>query len=147
MSRAIVSWPLVALLASAGCAPEDGRGGADPSTPATRADAGRHWYVTYCASCHGVDGRGDGPAADALEVPPSDLTRIAARSDGRFDAATVARFIDGRERVGAHGPGDMPVWGRRFDDRLERSVVEETRLAPGSIYLLVEYLRSIQSLD
>ena len=35
--------------------------------------AGRVLYTTYCASCHGVDGRGSGPVAGSLVVRPSDL--------------------------------------------------------------------------
>jgi mono/diheme cytochrome c family protein len=107
------------------------------------AASGQEWYVTYCASCHGADAGGDGPAAEALVDRPTDLTRIAARNEGQFDAAGVASYIDGRSVVVAHGPREMPVWGRRFDDRGE-SLAEETRLAPGSILLIVEYLRSIQ---
>lgn len=38
----------------------------------------------YCASCHGVDAKGEGPVAKSLNVKPSDLTRIAARSGGKF---------------------------------------------------------------
>lgn len=98
----------------------------------------------YCGSCHGASARGDGPVASALTPRPADLTRIASRNHGVFDAAEVARFIDGRARVDAHGSSDMPVWGRRFDDRVEHLVADETRLAPGTIYLVVEYLRSIQ---
>jgi mono/diheme cytochrome c family protein len=37
----------------------------------------------YCASCHGADGKGDGPMAKSLKVKPADLTRIAARNGGR----------------------------------------------------------------
>lgn len=31
-------------------------------------------YPDHCASCHGAEGRGDGPAAAGLRVPPADLT-------------------------------------------------------------------------
>jgi len=31
-------------------------------------------YDTSCASCHGTDGRGHGPAADALTPRPRDFT-------------------------------------------------------------------------
>ncbi len=31
-------------------------------------------YPSHCGACHGADGRGDGPAAAALPVPPADLT-------------------------------------------------------------------------
>jgi len=36
--------------------------------------AGAALYPGHCASCHGADGRGDGPQAAALPVPPADLT-------------------------------------------------------------------------
>jgi putative copper export protein/mono/diheme cytochrome c family protein len=35
---------------------------------------GARLYPRNCASCHGPAGRGDGPAAAALKVPPADLT-------------------------------------------------------------------------
>jgi mono/diheme cytochrome c family protein len=131
---------LGALLGCAG----DGPSPAAPSTPESRAAAGDELFRRYCASCHGVSGRGDGPVAASLRLPPADLTRIAARRDGKFDAPATASYIDGRTRVVAHGSAEMPTWGRRFDDRLETSAADETKLAPGDIYLIVEYLRSIQ---
>jgi mono/diheme cytochrome c family protein len=129
-------------LAYAGCATEAAAPAA-PSTPESRADAGAEIFRRYCASCHGVSAQGDGEVAVTLRVRPADLTRIAVRR-GRFDAPAIAAYVDGRTRVAAHGPPDMPVWGRRFDDRLETTASEETKLAPGDIYLVVEYLRSVQ---
>lgn len=35
---------------------------------------GQALFNTHCTSCHGTDGRGDGPAAAALDGPPADLT-------------------------------------------------------------------------
>src|ERR1039457_4011137 len=37
--------------------------------PVRRADitSGKNMFVNYCASCHGVDGKGNGPAAVALK--------------------------------------------------------------------------------
>ena len=94
-----------------------------------------------------MSARGDGPVADELKTPPTNLTRIAARYGGEFDAARVARYIDGRTELAVHGTREMPVWGRRFDDRTGEALVEETRLGPGPILLIVEYLRSIQETD
>ena len=37
----------------------------------------------------------------------------------------------------------MPVWGRQLDDR-NLMIEQETRFAPGTIYLIVEYPRFIQ---
>ncbi|HEY9716303.1 MAG TPA: cbb3-type cytochrome c oxidase subunit II [Trichormus sp.] len=39
------------------------------------ANAGRGIYQQNCASCHGLDGRGDGPNAISLEKKPPNLTR------------------------------------------------------------------------
>jgi mono/diheme cytochrome c family protein len=107
-------------------------------------ESGYEWFRTYCGACHGTSGRGDGPAAEELRTPPTDLSRIAARSNGWFDATWVARYIDGRAPLAVHGTREMPIWGRRFDDRTGEALVEETRLGPGPIFLIVEYLRSIQ---
>ncbi len=47
--------------------------------------AGRALYFRECASCHGDDGRGDGPAASALSIPPSDFRiHIPFHSDRFF---------------------------------------------------------------
>jgi mono/diheme cytochrome c family protein len=89
------------------------------SADAPGAD-GAKLYRTYCASCHGVSGRGDGPMAEYLRVPPTDLTALARRQRGAFDEEGVARAIDGRARIGSHGPSDMPVWGDAFSSSLAR---------------------------
>ena len=115
-----------------------------PSSEETRAVAGEKTFLSYCSSCHGSSGEGDGPIAPHLNTRPPDLTRIAARNDGSFDREQVARFIDGRERIEIHGSPEMPAWGRRYDDRREYGFRDETLLAPGQILILVDYLASIQ---
>jgi mono/diheme cytochrome c family protein len=111
---------------------------------AARVAAGQRLFAGYCSSCHGAQGLGDGPVAPVLRVPPADLTRIAERDGGTFDAAVVAAYIDGRTRIVAHGERDMPVWGRMYDDRNENIASDETLLSPGMIFNIVEYLRAIQ---
>src|SRR5947209_6201754 len=71
-------------------------------------------FKTYCGSCHGKSAKGDGPLADALRFRPADLTLIAKRNGGKFDADKVYRTIDGRDLVKGHGGTDMPVWGDAF---------------------------------
>src|SRR5262245_45829799 len=39
------------------------------------AARGRQLYVRWCATCHGPDGRGNGPAAPSLIPRPRDFTR------------------------------------------------------------------------
>ena len=75
---------------------------------------GREYYLRYCAPCHGNDADGRGPVAPALKASPPDLRYLGERYGLPLPTGTIARFIDGRQDVAAHGPRDMPVWGRRF---------------------------------
>jgi mono/diheme cytochrome c family protein len=76
----------------------------------TPADSGKEMFNAYCASCHGLNGKGNGPAAAALKSEPTDLTQLAKKNGGKFPALVVISAIkDGTPN--AHGSKDMPVWG------------------------------------
>jgi mono/diheme cytochrome c family protein len=105
--------------------------GATAAEPATVAQ-GRALYAAHCISCHGVGGKGDGRRAGGLNPAPADLTGLAARHGGAFDADAVAAHIDGRASVRQHGPRTMPVWG------------QQKQLARADIDALVAYLKSLQ---
>jgi mono/diheme cytochrome c family protein len=94
--------------------------------------------------CHGSGAKGDGPAAAALQPPPADLTRIAARRGGEFPAPDIAAFIDGRRDLAAHGSRAMPIWGRRFAEDVGSDETGEEMIR-GTLAVLVEYLKSIQA--
>jgi len=114
-------------------------GGAARPAPAqdlSGYQSGESLYRAHCASCHGVDGRGDGPVAASLKVEVPDLTRIARRQGGRFPAEQLRRIIDGRTTLPPHGTRAMPVWGEAFGSEKQASRVVE---------LLVQYLQSIQT--
>jgi mono/diheme cytochrome c family protein len=106
---------------------------------------GRGTYMRDCAVCHGKDAKGDGPYASMLTKKPSDLTQIAKANNGVFPAPRIARIIDGREEVAAHGTRDMPIWGERFGaaSRAAGSNVAPS-VARQRIQLLLQYLNSIQ---
>jgi hypothetical protein len=76
------------------------------------AGQGKYWYLSYSGSCHGTSGKGDGSVAKVLTQKPADLTALEAANGGEFPVTRVMETIDGRREVGAHGPRDMPVWGR-----------------------------------
>ena len=101
---------------------------------------GRALFMEHCASCHGTTARGDGPVAASLRDFPGDLTQFAKRNGGVFPSAKVLRIIEGRD-VGAHGSGEMPVWGHVFrrmpSDTSDGSPTER-------IEAIVRYLESIQ---
>ena len=116
-----------------------------PACVDTRTDeaTGEQLYRRYCASCHGESGRGDGPLAASLAPPPTDLTRLASGSGGKFDEASVMMAIDGRRAVAQHGPREMPVWGAVF---AEKHVGEPFALYGPTLdaRALADYLRTIQ---
>jgi mono/diheme cytochrome c family protein len=98
-------------------------------------------YKTYCAVCHGVEAKGDGPLAESLRHVPPDLTLLAKRNAGKFDADRVHRMIDGRDPIKGHGGPDMPIWGDAFKRSSEGY---SEKAVKARIDALVEHLRSLQ---
>jgi mono/diheme cytochrome c family protein len=77
--------------------------------------SGEKMYVTYCAACHGLDGKGGGPTAKALNTVPPDLTLLTKHNNGTFPDTHVYTVIRGDSAMpAAHGEKDMPVWGSLF---------------------------------
>jgi mono/diheme cytochrome c family protein len=145
MMKRTISWHsvlavIVTLVASAACAEVQTKNDAASEVV---IQIGRESYVQYCSSCHGADARGAGAVAIALKTSPPDLTRVAARREGRFAEKEVASFIDGREMPSVHGTREMPVWGRRLSEALGGGETGE-EFVRGQLLVLIEYLRSIQ---
>lgn len=80
----------------------------------TSPASGVDMFKSYCASCHGIQGKGNGPAARALKQMPSDLTVLAKKNGGKFPENAVYHAIQGDQNNPAHGSQDMPVWGTLF---------------------------------
>ena len=106
----------------------------------TSAASGKDMYGQYCAPCHGIDGKGAGPAASSMKTMPSDLTQLARQHDGKYPANSVASTLKFGIGPASHGSADMPVWGPLFKslDKFHESVVQQR------ISNLVTYLDSIQ---
>ena len=119
----------------------------DPFYPVGDA-VGQASFLVHCASCHGDDAKGDGPMAGELQVPPADLTRLAANNVGQFPFGDVIHIIDGRIPTKGHG-GPMPIFGalfsQDFNPDLAPFIGEE--IVRGRILALTYYLESIQELD
>jgi mono/diheme cytochrome c family protein len=112
----------------------------DHSAGTSSVEDGRQLFATYCASCHGPSGHGDGPVGGALHVRPPDLALLAKRNGDQFVAARIERIIDGRAVMTAHGTMEMPVWGDAFTRR--EGLSEPSVKA--RIQAIVRYLASIQ---
>lgn len=107
------------------------------------AETGKMRFEKHCAACHGIDGKGKGPVADALAKKPADLTRLSAKNNGEFPFWFVYQTIDGRGMPTAHGTREMPVWGKEFGQDVV-GLSQET-YARGRILEVIVYLRSIQA--
>lgn len=112
-----------------------------PADPGVYGVSGSYAYRTYCASCHGTDGKGEGPLAESLRFRPPDLSLIAKRNGGTYPAETVHRIVDGRKPLPGHGGPDMPIWGDAFknpETGFDDATVRE------KIRGVVDYLRTLQ---
>lgn len=140
-----ISAALTLLLTSAIC-----------STPALaneieKNQQGQTLFISSCATCHGVKGKGDGPVANNLIIKPTDLTTLTSKNTGEFPRQRVSKYIDGRSVISAHGSREMPVWGNIFKlqaiengilqndkDGLENSIKQQ-------IDQLVTYIEQLQT--
>ena len=100
---------------------------------------GHALFRTYCAVCHGENGRGGGPMAKALRTAPPDLTHIWMRNGGKFPLQRVEKIISGESEVAAHGTREMPLWGLIFSQG-----AWDEHLGRLRIYNLAKYLETIQ---
>jgi mono/diheme cytochrome c family protein len=106
------------------------------------ASNGRGTFRTYCATCHGLEARGDGQLAEHLKVKPANLTEITKRNEGgEFPFDLVVQIIDGRQKVKGHGGGEMPVWGDAFRVTESGHTEEQVQARIGN---LAHFLWSIQ---
>lgn len=79
---------------------------------------GKKHFVTYCAACHGPDGFGDGPAGQALDPKPADLTHRVNYKYGNSDKS-LYRTI----KFGTKETAMVPFVGRMTDSEIFATVV------------------------
>jgi mono/diheme cytochrome c family protein len=84
------------------------------AAPLTSPASGKEMFLSYCASCHGKDAKGNGPAAAALKSLPADLTTLAKRNGGKYPVDRVTSVLRGQTNLVPHGDQEMPVWGPVF---------------------------------
>ena len=111
---------------------------ADNISPAS----GQEMYQSYCASCHGAGGNGNGPAAKALKSAPANLTMLAKSNGGAFPAGRFRAVLSGKATIAAHGSPEMPLWGNIFR-RMSHSHDGEVQQR---VFNLSNYVQSLQQL-
>lgn len=128
---------ILAALAS-GCTERKGSGEESIASETTRPSP-QELFVSYCASCHGIDGVGDGPLATELRRTPANLRLLKQNNNGEFPTQKVQRSIDGRGMPRSHGLPDMPVWGMDWI----RDGLNEAEVKARAI-MITSYIASIQ---
>jgi mono/diheme cytochrome c family protein len=110
--------------------------------PSASPTSGPQMFRAYCADCHGVDGKGNGPVAAVLKISPPDLTTLTQRNQGTFPYDRVFKTISGDAKVVSHGTREMPVWGPVFRE-MGRGRRGEAQLR---LKTLTNYISSLQVL-
>lgn len=133
----VAAFSLLAVLTLTLCLlPRASQAGADNAY----VEKGHKLFRQYCASCHGLDAKGNGPVAASLKMPPADLTVLQKKGE-KFPTDRVMTIIDGEQTergIEAHGTNKMPVWGTEF----RRTVGLQKN---NYVLSLTKYLASIQA--
>ena len=111
-----------------------------------KVDLGKREFEAKCASCHGLDGKGNGPFAEQLKTRLPDLTLLARHNGGIFPVNKAFDIIEGAGK--GHGTRAMPVWGVEYtvqaaealpDLPYNQAVFVRTRITA-----LLEYINQLQ---
>jgi mono/diheme cytochrome c family protein len=145
MNKTMVMAVSVIISAAGMCRAQE----ADKGKAILEIDTGKSNFETSCATCHGADGKGNGPVSGQLKVPPSDLTVLAKKNKGVFPLDSVYEVIDGQQAVVAHGPREMPIWGQRYRSNgthipISGETVDLDAIARSRITAVIDYLKQIQ---
>lgn len=140
MSRfhiAVLTTPLAALLSVA--------------SPALAQDAevGELLFQRHCATCHGLEARGDGPMSGVMVIKPTNLTELAIGNDGNFPLERVVKRIDGRDPLVSHG-SPMPVYGDYFEgvqDIPVKAPTGQPLLASQPVVDILAFLTNVQRVE
>ncbi len=103
--------------------------------------SGPKLFHYYCASCHGAEGKGHGPAAASLKAEPPDLTLLAQKNGGKFPTDHVLYVLSNEGQDSVHGSKEMPVWGPIF----RKTGGGDENMGRLRSHNLTDYIKSIQA--
>jgi mono/diheme cytochrome c family protein len=85
---------------------------------------GRNLYATYCSTCHGEQGKGDGMAAASLPAKPADHTNGAV-----MNKLSDQFLLDIISKGGAavSKSSFMPSWGAALNEKQLRDIIAYIR--------------------
>ncbi len=113
---------------------------------AAAAQSGKQDYDAYCAECHGPDGKGNGPSTLTIPMspPPSDLTLLSKKNNGKFPFDEVVDTIDGRKNIPSHERIQMPFLGTTLQKPGQEFTPESNADVKRRIDAMARYVESLQ---
>jgi mono/diheme cytochrome c family protein len=112
-----------------------------------KVDLGKREYDNNCATCHGLDGKGNGPFVELLKRSPPDLTTMARRNGGIFPVAKAYDVVEGAGP--GHGGRDMPIWGKDYSVKAAEYYMDvpydHEAFVRARILSLIEYVNRLQA--
>jgi mono/diheme cytochrome c family protein len=114
-------------------------------TVALAETPGKVDFQQNCASCHGADGKGNGPALYTIPgLHPPDLSQLSKNNGGQFPTANVFNSIDGRKKIPSHERLKMPFWGVTMQSEGQEFTAQSDAKVKKRIDDIVSYIESIQ---
>lgn len=77
---------------------------------------GKHLYRSFCAVCHGRDGKTKGPLAEKMQISPPDLT------SGKYQKKNVDELTEIISGYGRKEGSEMPSWSTALPDASIRHI-------------------------
>ena len=110
------------------------------------AQSGKQDYETYCADCHGSDGKGNGPSLQTIPMNPEppDLTLLAKKNGGKFPFDEVVDTIDGRKNIPSHERLQMPFLGTTLQKPGQEFTTESDAAVKERIEAMARYVESLR---
>lgn len=119
------------------------------SRPAPQRDLGKTEFEQNCASCHGMQGKGDGVLKPFLNRSAPDLSILARSNGGVLPVARIYNVINGSQEATVHGTSDMPVWGNEYRMRAAEYYGEfpydPEAFVRARVLALVDYIARLQA--
>ncbi len=112
---------------------------------------GKYEYRANCATCHGEQGKGDGPFNVLLKKQAADLTVLSKNNGGVFPVDRTSAIISGTADVVGHGPRNMPVWGDYYKVQASAELdpshkqTDVRSFVRARILALIEYIATLQA--
>jgi mono/diheme cytochrome c family protein len=141
MQRRVFLFVIVAAMSAAFALAQDSKLTISPKP--TQVTDGKQMFESYCAACHGLDGRGNGPTAGALKVAPANLAQLSKNNKGVYPETRIVAVLKFGTENPAHGSKAMPVWGPTLRTMDGRQGGDEKQLL--RISNLVKYVATLQA--